>query len=295
MKLALVTQNNLPDWESDDAPLVAELQSRGHQLTFPVWDDRQVNWNQLDAALIRTTWDYMNKHDAFLAWVEQVGQATRLFNGPDVVRWNLDKRYLQELETHGVAIPPTVWLPQGKPTDIRALMGQHGWHRGFIKPVVGACAWETLRFQADDAGLTAAQAHLERMLAAGHMMLQPYLAQVETRGECSVLFFGGRLSHGVRKVPVPGDYRVQDDFGAHDEPYALSEAEEAWAMQVIEVAQQILGQPLLYARVDMLWGDGGELYLTELELIEPSLFFRHGPQGPGLLVDALEHAVKAAC
>ena len=135
-----------------------------------------------------------------------------------------------------------------------------------------------------------ARAALRAALAAGPMMLQPYLEGVESVGEMSGLWIDGAYAHGVRKVPKPGDWRVQDDWGARDEPYALSAAEKNLGEAVIAVAQAQLadpGQPLLYARVDFLKDAAGRPQLMELELVEPSLVLRHGPETAGALADAL--------
>ncbi|MCA9687684.1 MAG: hypothetical protein KC457_36330, partial [Myxococcales bacterium] len=144
-----------------------------------------------------------------------------------------------------------------------------------------------------------AQVMLDELLAAGEdMILQPYLAAVEGEGELSVIEFDGRFSHGVRKVPVAGDYRVQDDHGASDEPWIpdadarrlVSRTLEALAV-VAPTLDPGLAQPgalpLLYARIDMLRGDDGALVLNELEIVEPSLFFRHGPAAGEMLAEAL--------
>jgi hypothetical protein len=64
---------------------------------------------------------------------------------------------------------------------------------------------------------------------------------VETEGELSAIYFGGHFSHAVRKIPLPGDYRVQDDFGAHDEPVALDPAARALAERVLEPARRRAG------------------------------------------------------
>ena len=164
--------------------------------------------------------------------------------------------------------------------------------------MIGATARETLRFDADPAGIAEAQAHLERTLAVEDMMVQPYLERVETEGEVSAIYIDGRLSHAVQKIPVAGDYRVQDDFGATDFPVDLTDERLEAANAVLQAAERKfahLGRhPLLYARVDFLFGDAGELLLTELELVEPSLFFRHGPEAPGLLADALKRRMESA-
>jgi hypothetical protein len=284
MRLALATRADLPTWEVDDRHLHHALQQLGVPFAQPVWDDPAVDWARFTAVLVRTTWDYQDKLPAFLAWSRRVAAVTRLDNPAAVVAWNTHKHYLRQLEAHGVPLAPTQWLDRGRPVDLAALVRRLGWREGFLKPCVGATARETLRFATDAAGLAAAQAHVDRLLPHEDLMLQPFLGEVLRRGEWSAIFLDGRLSHCVRKIPVPGDYRVQDDFGARDEPYLPTAGERGLAEQAMAVVQRAggpcpgaAGAPLLYGRADFLWRDDGQCVLTELELVEPSLFFRHAP------------------
>jgi glutathione synthase/RimK-type ligase-like ATP-grasp enzyme len=283
-RIALATCRNLPGWEVDDRPLVAALVERGAEIVQPAWDDPDVDWGAHDACLVRTTWDYTEQRDAFVAWAERASMSAPLFNPPEVVRWNTHKGYLADLERAGVRIAPTEWLARGERPDLGRILERRGWRRGFLKPCVGATARETLRFDVDD--LAAAQAHVDRLLESEDLMLQPYLASVETEGELSAIVVEGEPTHAVRKVPVSGDFRVQDDFGASDEPYAFSRAELEVVRGVTACAEQRFGR-LLYARVDLLRDDAGALVLNELELVEPSLFLRHGPNAGAVLADAL--------
>ncbi len=285
MRLALATCADLPEWEVDDRPFHEALRRRGHDVSLPVWDDAHVDWAAFDAVLVRTTWDYMEKQEAFVAWAERVAALRPLSAPPGVVRWNTRKTYLRDLAEEGVPLAPTQWLEPGPPADVAALLAGRGWERAFLKPMVGATARETLRFATDAAGMAAAQAHLDRLQPREGFLLQPYLPSIEQEGELSAVFFGGRFSHGVRKVPVPGDYRAQDDFGAHDEPWDFPAAEREHAAAVMARAERRFG-PLLYGRVDFLRGADGRLLLNELELVEPSLFFRHDPQAADRLADA---------
>jgi glutathione synthase/RimK-type ligase-like ATP-grasp enzyme len=275
MRLALATCSTVPDWEVDDRVFHAALAARTIDAPQVVWDDQTVNWSEFDAILIRTTWDYQEKRDAFVAWAERL--PVPLYNPADIVRWNTHKFYLRDLEARGVPIVPTEWLFRGTKPDITSLCRARGWRRAFLKPCIGATARETLRFEAGD---PAAQAHATRLLASEDLMLQPYLTRVETEGELSAVFIDGQLTHGVRKVPVPGDYRVQDDFGAKD--YLIDFPDIGLARRTMEAA----GRPLLYGRADFLIGEDG-LQLTELELVEPSLFFRHCSNAADILADAL--------
>ncbi|UCF67762.1 MAG: hypothetical protein JSV80_00195 [Acidobacteriota bacterium] len=283
MFVALATCFDLPDWEVDDQALRDALSARGVRFEEPAWNDPRVDWSAFDACLIRTTWDYMEQREAYLAWAERVASVTPLYNPPQIVRWNTHKSYLAELATKGLPVTPTIWLAAGARADVGELMKRRGWTRGFIKPMVGATARETLRFEADELGLRAAQSHLDRTLVREGMMLQPYLPSVESEGEISLVFVEGALTHAVRKIPVPGDYRVQDDFGAADEPYEPRTDESALARRVLESVDP----SLLYARVDFLRDSGGQLRLSELELVEPSMFFRHGRLAAERLADGL--------
>jgi glutathione synthase/RimK-type ligase-like ATP-grasp enzyme len=289
MRLALATCRALPAWEVDDRPLRAELEARGAEIHEPPWDDAAVDWSEFDACLIRTTWDYMERAAEYLEWADRVARATQLFNPAPVVRWNLHKSYLRDLERRGVAIVPTIWLEAGQPAEIGSILEEKGWERAFIKPMVGANARESLRFARDPAGVAAAQAHTDRLLPFEGLMLQPYLDRVERDGEVSAILVDGELTHGVRKVPVSGDYRVQDDFGARDYPFEFAGRERDAAQAAVDAAQAALGlaRPPLYARADFLRAAGDDLLLTELELVEPSLFFRHSPPAAARLADAL--------
>ena len=290
MRIALATCSNLPDWEVDDKPLHAAMVERGVDLVHPDWRDGEFDWGRCDACLIRTTWDYQDHHEAFVAWAARVATQTRLFNPFELVQWNTDKHYLRDLESRGVSIIETVWLETGAQVDLKPTLAKRGWSKAFLKPVIGATARETLRFDATDDGIELATRHLDRLLAGESMMLQPYLANVETEGELSVILIDGQVTHCVRKIPVPGDYRVQDDFGGSDEPVELSELE-------LDLARSIVAKvhwPWLYARVDFLREDDGALRLSELEMVEPSMFFRHCPTAANRLAEALCRRVREA-
>jgi len=282
MRIGLATCRVLPGWEVDDRFLHRGLEARGVAFDKPIWNDPDVDWGAYDAVLIRTTWDYQEHLPSFLRWIDQVSHHTRLFNPPDIVRWNTHKSYLRDLEAKGIPVIPTVWLEAGTQPDLRQILEQRGWQHAFLKPMVGAVARETLRFTMED--IHAANQHIDRLLPTEGLMLQPYLSRVETHGEVSTIHIDGALAQVVQKVPVAGDYRVQDDWGATDHPTTLAPIELALSEQVLAAASAF---DLLYARVDYLRDDDGRLVVTELELIEPSLFFRHCPASGRTLADAL--------
>lgn len=300
MRLCLATRSDLPPWEVDDRHLHAALRVRGVAFDLAVWDDPAVDWGRYDGVLVRTTWDYQDKPDSFRAWIDRVAASTRLWNPAEVLRWNMHKHYLRDLERAGVRLAPTVWLARGTRVDVAAAVGTFGVREGFLKPCVGATARETLRFPIDARGLASAQAHVDRLLPHEDLILQPFLPAVLERGEWSALCIDGEIAHCVRKIPVPGDYRVQDDFGARDERYEPGPAERAAAGHALAVLRTpggpcpgADGRPLLYARTDFLWDEQGRCVLTELELVEPSLFLRHAPETAERLAEAWLRRLRA--
>lgn len=289
--MALASCADLPDWEVDDRPLVSALEAEGLDVVVAPWD-QLAPWDA-DAVWIRTTWDYTERLDAFLAWADAIGP--RLLVPPAVVRWNADKRYLRALEQAGVPLAPTRWLDAGQ--DPGPALAEARWRTAFIKPVVGASSSGTLRFHADADGLARARDHLAAL--GQPAMLQPYLRNVEEEGEVSVIVVDGRVAHAVRKIPPAGDYRVQDDHGAVDQPLGLFQGEDAFALRVVDALIGLHGAVLrgrapLVARVDTLRDDRGRLVLNELELIEPSLFFRHGPDTATALARAVAARLRPA-
>jgi len=278
MNIALVTCEQLPRWEVDDDPLIEALISKGAVVHTPAWTD-DIKWNQFDISIIRTTWDYHSRMHEFMEWCKSV---PRLYNNATIICWNTHKSYLRELEKQGVTIAPTVWIQAHEQTNIEHIMNTLRSTKGFIKPQVGACASDTLRFTLD--AFDSAQEFLN---TNNHkdMMVQPYLDSVETEGELSAIFIDDMFTHGVQKIPVPGDYRVQDDFGASDFPFTFSKHEIDEMHKVLTLVPDC--EQLLYARFDYLRDSDGSLLLNELELVEPSLFFRHCSNSAIVFADAI--------
>ncbi len=167
---------------------------------------------------------------------------------------------------------PTIWLTPQNLHRIEDAKG-FGRDRAFLKPAIGATASGTLPFAVPGEWNRARQ-HAESLLQTfDEVLLQPFCPSVMVEGEYSVLFWGGKPSHGVQKIPVPGDYRVQDDFGAQDKPWTPSP-------EVLDIAQRAIAVApggWTYARVDLLRDPDHGWCVIELEMLEPSLFLRHAP------------------
>lgn len=269
--VALVTAAPARHLDADLDPLVAALAACGVPADVVVWDDPAVPWAAYRLVVVRSTWDYVARHAAFLAWAEAVAGVTELANPAPMIRWNTDKRYLRDLGQAGVPVVPTVFHEPGQPVHVPPI-------EVVVKPAVSAGAADTGRYP--PARRDEAVAHVEALLAAGRVaMVQPYLGAVDDTGETALVFFDGVFSHAVRKGPilVPGVDMVEGLYAEEDiTPRQPAPAELAVAEQALAAVPAALGLPL-YARVDVVPGPDGDPVVLELELTEPSVFHAHGP------------------
>jgi len=284
MSFIIATCKNVPHWEKDDRPFHEALKQLGIPFEIKAWDEENFLNEDTRAVLIRTTWDYQERPEQFIQWAKDTAQKALLLNDQNVITWNAKKTYLRELHEAGAPLAPTVWLQKGDAVSVKQILENNQWQQGFIKPVFGATARGTCRFGEGLSSLEEAQTHLDDWLSKEDMMIQPYLKSVETEGEISLLFMGGEFSHAVQKIPVLGDYRVQDDFDAKDFPIEPSAKIMALGNEVLALAQNCIKDKFghasffHYARVDFLKMDEDDYVVGELELIEPSLFMRHDDQ-----------------
>ncbi len=213
-------------------------------------------------------WGYHRDHDRWMqACATWAAAGAPMLNPPSVLGWNSDKSYLGRLAEQGVAIPDTVWVDGPTQADADAAFDRFGTDRIVVKPRVSGGAWRTLRLSRG-----------ERMEGApeGPAMIQPYLPSIESEGETSLLFFGGRLSHVVGKRPVPGEFRVQVQYGGG---YVALPEPPAGALALAERTLAAIGEDLLYARIDMARDADGGWLLMEAELIEPDFYLGSAPEG----------------
>jgi glutathione synthase/RimK-type ligase-like ATP-grasp enzyme len=261
--------------------LIAGLETRGLRTRRVAWSNPDFDWNQSRAAVFRSTWDYFKRFAEFSAWMDRVEKSTQLFNAPELARWNIDKHYLRDLAERGVNVPETQFIERGEATTLRAAMHANGWSEAILKPAVSGAARHTYRLNA--ANLEAHEPVLRGLLRDEAMMLQPFLDSVLTKGELSLMVIDGHCTHAVRKIAKTGDFRVQDDHGGTVHPHTPSAAEIAFAEQAVAACPQAP----LYARVDAVHDESGELSLMELELVEPELFFRFHPPAADALAAAI--------
>lgn len=266
---------------SDDGYLAAALSARGYSSRRVDWADPAIDWSKFRCAVFRTTWDYFHRFDEFSRWLEQVARLTSLINNLTIVRWNMDKHYLGDLERRGVPIVPTLFLERGQIQSFRDLLDRLKIDEAVVKPCVSGAARHTYRLRRANA------AEIDRVMRpvweVESLLIQPFQTSVIERGEASLMMFEGRCSHAVLKRAKPGDFRVQDDHGGTVVDYEPSSAEIAAAEQAIAACQE----GPVYGRVDLVRENSGHFAVSELELIEPELWIRRSPSSADRFATAL--------
>jgi hypothetical protein len=293
-QVAFATYDKLPDLAADEHPLVDALGALDICAEPAVWSDGAVAWDAFDAVVIRSCWDYHLRYDEFFRWIDRLAHlGVPLWNPPGTVRWNSRKTYLHDLSIGGVRTVPTLWLlpdnPRARTASLGAILADTGWTRAVVKPIVSASAHETWRVTLDDARANAAHhdESLRALIARHGVMVQPFVPEIETDGEWSLQFFGGVYSHAVLKRAAPGDFRVQREFGGTH----VSVAPPPGVLRDAERALRAAPSATLYARVDGVVL-GGDLVVTELELLEPSLFLDAHPDAPARFAGAIATALR---
>ena len=287
--IALATYASLPALADDEQPLIECLAALDVRACAEVWDDPSVAWREYDGVIVRSCWDYHVRHDDFFRWVDRVaGAGVPIWNPPATLRWNSRKTYLHDLTIGGVRTVPTLWLlpddPRAKRASPATILTDAGWERAVVKPIISASAHETWSVTLDEVRDDAAtwDARLRALIARPGVMVQPFIREVESDGEWSLVFFGGVFSHAVRKYAALGDFRVTREWGGWHEHLTPSPN----VIRQAEYALRAAPGESLYARVDGVLVDG-DLVVTELELLEPSLFLDAHPEAPARFARAI--------
>ena len=283
-RCAYLTMDDIGNFVSDADLSFAPMAELGWEVEMVPWR-READWDDYDLVYICTPWDYQNDVAGFLHVLETIERSSAtLVNSLELVLWNLEKTYLEELESRGADIVPSLYFDCFDAGRVGACFDRYGSDRIVVKPVVGANSDHIVVLeQPPRAGLAD---ELRRTYEERPFFVQPFIDSVQSEGEYSLFFFGGEYSHAILKKPKADDFRTQEEHGADilavEAPAAL-----------VETAASVLGminpQPV-YVRADYVRQSGDRFLLMELELIEPSLYFRADPSSASRFARALTRA-----
>lgn len=249
------------------------------------WDDKDFDWSSTKYLLFRTTWDYFNRFEEFSNWLNKVSQVTQLLNSERIIRWNIDKHYLQDLRQKGVHIIPTIFIEKSSRTSLKILHKENNWDETILKPCISGGARYTYKLNLNN--LEKHENIFQKLIKNEAMMLQPFQHSIVKKGEISLMIFNGRFTHAVLKKAKKGDFRVQDDFGGTVHNYIPTAKEILFSEKAVKSCIEFP----VYARVDITTDNDGDLAIVELELIEPELWFRNNPQAADFLAEGIKSLI----
>ena len=274
-RCAFLTMDNLEEFEVYDDLLIKPMAELDWSVDMVSWREPSVNWDRYEAVIIRSPWDYQLDANRFMQVLKTIDDSTaRLENSLELVRWNIDKIYLRELEELGIPIVPTLWGVELQKDELLSAFARLDAKELVLKPTISANADDTFRIKKEVNTETA-----DEILKTFHnraYMIQPFMEKIISEGEFSLFYFGGEYSHTILKTPKKDDFRVQEEHGGvltsvEPEPRLLKRAKQTM--------EQVSPQPL-YARIDYVRTDADDFVLMELELIEPSLYFNMDAGSP---------------
>jgi len=271
----------------EDRLVQEALNAEGLRVARRSWDDPDFDWSTTRYALFRSTWDYFERFGEFSDWFEKAAQQTQFINSGDLIRWNMDKHYLQSLSRAGINVPGTLFVEKGSATTLADAHGLAIRQKGFqnpefvLKPCVSGGGGHTYRIAL--AEIPQREALFAELIASEAMMLQEFQENIVSQGEYSLMVFEGIYSHAVLKKAKEGDFRVQDNHGGTVHPHTATAEQIAMAEKVVRAAPELP----LYARVDIFRDNGGHWALAELEIFEPELWFRMQPGAARAMAKAI--------
>ncbi len=269
----------------DERLLRAPLLARSIEVQTIPWEREGVKWASFDAVIVRSTWNYHLRWPEFSAWLAELeAKQVHVLNPIPMLRWNINKTYIEKLAALGVRTLPMVLVACGTQANLAKIMQRQGWTQAVVKPTISAGGDNTWRVTREEAPTQ--QERFAEQLKRHTLMVQQFAERISA-GEWSFHFFNGIYSHTVLKVPAAGEMFVHAHRGGTTHPVQPTSQQVAEASHVVHAVQQMLGLLPLYARVDMVEYEG-TLTLMELELVEPYLnMLDADPYAPDRFADAI--------
>ncbi|WFU04569.1 hypothetical protein QA648_27725 (plasmid) [Rhizobium sp. CB3171] len=268
-------------WRDILEQLTTSLQHFGIEVSHAAWTrDLRMVPHRPQLVLPLLAWGYQRAHEQ---WLDTCKDWQRhqipVHNPPDVLQWNSDKSYLKTLAEKGAPVVPSLYFDEISTSRLRESLSYFDVDRVVLKPTVSATAYKTSIWEAGQ---------LISDPPEGSCIVQPYLRSIETEGEISLIFISGQYSHGLRKTPVAGDFRVQPEFGGRLTHHEPDQSAISTATKILET----IGTSLLYARIDLVLNQNNEWALLEAELIEPDLFLGLDHKNGHMLGEAILNRIN---
>jgi glutathione synthase/RimK-type ligase-like ATP-grasp enzyme len=266
---------------TEDQLLILELKKLGLRVIKKAWDSSSFNWSDTKFAVFRSTWDYFDKFKEFKKWLEKVKKETIFINSYELINWNLDKKYLIELNKKGINIPTSVVVTKKDNLTLANLFKKYNFNEAIIKPTISGAARDTYRITKNN--FYDYENNFFDLKSKEDLIFQEFLSNIISQGEISLIFIGRKYTHAVKKIAKEGDFRVQDDHGGSVEVYNATKEEILFAQDCLEKCPVLP----IYSRIDIIYDNKNEICLGEIEVIEPELWFRNNKNAAKLLASEI--------
>jgi len=266
----------------DDSILTAALEKQGLHAIRKSWSDKNFDWSTTKYAFFRTTWDYFVRFDEFQNWLNITSQKTIFINSLELIKWNMDKHYFIDLNKNGINTVETHFIEKGTNVSLSEIYRLLKIENCILKPAVSGTARHTYRL--NKFNISEHDSILKQLTINESMLMQPFQNEIIEKGEVAMMVLGGKFTHALLKKTKAGDFRVQDDFGGTLHEYLPSEDEIIFAEKAVLACSELP----LYARVDILRDNNGNLAIMELEIIEPEMWFRRNPVAADILAEVIK-------
>lgn len=271
----------------EDSILIKALEKLNLKVHRTNWDNPTFDWSNTKSIVFRAIWDYHNRLIEFTSWLNKIKTQTILINDFETIKWNIDKRYLLDLKASGCNIVTSTFIKKGSTSSLREIIELNRYSDVVLKPTISAGGRDTIAIKNKE--INQYEAQFKLLIQHEDFIIQPFQKNILTKGEITFVLFDGKYQHAILKKAKQGEFRVQDDFGGSVHDYSPTEKE----INFVEKALTFTSHSPIYARVDVIWDNNNELTVSELELIEPELWFRNNPESADNLAEAINKKINA--
>ncbi len=276
MNIVFATCLIQPTISSSDQVFAEALEQCGAKVSGAAWNAKSKPFLSADGVIIRATWDYFDHYPQFITWLDLLQKnGIRVLNSLDILRWNVHKSYLFDLQEAGAPVLPMVAV-ENRVESIQRAAQENGWSNAVLKCLVSGTARGLSLFDASSAQQIEQAIEVAKPWSEFGLVVQPFMSEIKSAGELSMVFIEGELAHAVQKIPKADEFRIQSVFGGQYERVEPSEQSLRAAKHCLSCVENRFNEQPLYARVDGLVVDGA-FQLMELELAEPELMFNLAP------------------
>lgn len=231
-----------------------------------------------DVVILKSIWGYHINHEEFTSQILTLkNKGVRLVNNYDFIFWNINKdKYLSDIEYMNVIPTSLLCMENNANTqDIVRLISEAGKRfnadKLVIKPSISASGYMTKLYDVNtDNTDIITSLELNKGL---DFIVQPYRPSI-SEGEISVIIIRGKTLYGVTRFPgVLSEKKGTTYLDISNIPTLIKKE----LLVLEDFFLKKFGSLPDICRVDFL-KNHSKYEISEVELIDPDLFFRHIPE-----------------